>query len=75
MTCQLAADSRESAGSRHLLRSRMPFVPAFIVEQLDGGRFTVLVPSVPTPLPKSTVRNSRICQESSAWYWARWHTR
>jgi uncharacterized membrane protein len=25
-------------------------VPAFIVEELDDGRFTVFVPSVPTPL-------------------------
>ena len=24
-------------------------VPAFIVEELDDGRFTVFVPSVPTP--------------------------
>jgi uncharacterized membrane protein len=25
-------------------------VPAFIIEELDDGRFTVFVPSVPTPL-------------------------
>ena len=25
-------------------------VPAFIVEELDDGRFTVFVPSIPTPL-------------------------
>jgi hypothetical protein len=24
-------------------------VPAFIIEELDDGRFTVFVPSVPTP--------------------------
>ena len=27
-----------------------PLVPAFIVEELDDGRYTVFVPSVPTPL-------------------------
>jgi uncharacterized membrane protein len=25
-------------------------VPAFIIEELDDGRFTVFVPSVPTPM-------------------------
>jgi uncharacterized membrane protein len=25
-------------------------VPAFIIEELDDGRYTVFVPSVPTPL-------------------------
>ena len=25
-------------------------VPAFIIERLDDGRFTVYIPSVPTPL-------------------------
>ena len=28
----------------------MPFVPAFIIEELENGSFTVFVPSIPTPL-------------------------
>ena len=28
-------------------------MPAFIIEELDDGRFTVFVPSVPTPLAGS----------------------
>ena len=71
MTRQLAGDSRESAWKPALVEIEDALVPAFIVEELDGGRFTVFVPSVLTPLPKSTVRNSRICQESSAWASAR----
>ena len=37
---------RKTSGSRRWLRLRKP---AFIIEELADGRFTVFVPSVPTP--------------------------
>jgi uncharacterized membrane protein len=43
LTLQLAGKSDETAWQEAL-------VPAFIIEELDDGRFTVFVPSVPTPL-------------------------
>ena len=36
--------------ARELAEIEDALVPAFIVEELDDGRFTVFVPSVPTPL-------------------------
>jgi uncharacterized membrane protein len=50
MTRQMAGDSRESAWKPALAEIEDALVPAFIVEELDDGRFTVFVPSVPTPL-------------------------
>jgi uncharacterized membrane protein len=50
MTRQVAGDSRESAWKPALAEIEDALVPAFIVEELDDGRFTVFVPSVPTPL-------------------------
>jgi uncharacterized membrane protein len=50
MTRQLAGDSRESAWKPALVEIEDALVPAFIVEDLDDGRFTVFVPSVPTPM-------------------------
>ena len=50
MTRQLAGDSWESAWKPALAEIEDALVPAFIVEELDDGRFTVFVPSVPTPL-------------------------
>jgi len=50
MTRQLAGDSRESAWKPALAEIEDALVPAFIVEELDDGRFTVLVPSAPTPM-------------------------
>ena len=50
MTRQLTGDSRESAWKPALAEIEEALVPAFIVEELDDGRFTVFVPSVPTPL-------------------------
>lgn len=50
MTRQLAGDSRENAWKPALAEIEDALVPAFIVEELDDGRFTVFVPSVPTPL-------------------------
>jgi uncharacterized membrane protein len=50
MTRQMAGDSRETAWKPALAEIEDALVPAFIVEELDDGRFTVFVPSVPTPL-------------------------
>ena len=50
MTRQLAGDSRENAWKPALVEIEEALVPAFIVEELDDGRFAVFVPSVPTPL-------------------------
>jgi uncharacterized membrane protein len=50
MTRQLAGGSQESAWKPALAEIEDALVPAFIVEELDDGRFTVFVPSVPTPL-------------------------
>jgi uncharacterized membrane protein len=50
MTRQMAGGSRENAWKPALVEIEDALVPAFIVEELDDGRFTVFVPSVPTPL-------------------------
>jgi uncharacterized membrane protein len=50
MTRQLAGQGEESAWQPALAEIEDALVPAFIVEELDDGRFTVFVPSVPTPL-------------------------
>jgi uncharacterized membrane protein len=49
MTSQLAGQSREIAWQPALAEIEDALVPAFIVEELDDRRFTVFVPSVPTP--------------------------
>jgi uncharacterized membrane protein len=50
MTRQLVGENRESAWKPALAEIEHALVPAFIIETLDDGRFTVFVPSVPTPL-------------------------
>jgi uncharacterized membrane protein len=50
LTQRLAGDSDESAWTPALVEIEEALVPAFIIEVLDDGRFTVFVPSVPTPL-------------------------
>ena len=50
MTRQLAGQSQETSWKPALAEIEEALVPAFIVEELDDGRFTVFVPSVPTPL-------------------------
>jgi len=49
LTQRLAGDSEESAWEPALVELEDALVPAFIIEELDDGRFTVFVPSVPTP--------------------------
>ena len=53
MSRQLAGQSEETSWKPALAEIEEALVPAFIVEELDDGRFTVFVPSVPTPLTGS----------------------
>jgi uncharacterized membrane protein len=50
LTQRLSGDSDEHAWTPALVEIKEALVPAFIIEELDDGRFTVFVPSVPTPL-------------------------
>jgi len=47
---QLAGEGDETAWKPALVEIEQALVPAFIIEQLDDGRYTVFVPSVPTPM-------------------------
>jgi uncharacterized membrane protein len=49
LTQRLAGKGEENAWKPALAEIEDALVPAFIVEELDDGRFTVFVPSVPTP--------------------------
>ena len=53
MTGQLTGQSKGGAWQPALAEIEEALVPAFIVEKLEDGRFTVFVPSVPTPLAGS----------------------
>jgi uncharacterized membrane protein len=50
LTQRLAGESRESAWQPALVEIEEALVPAFIIEELEDGGFTVFVPSIPTPL-------------------------
>jgi len=50
LTQRLAGDSEERTWQPALVDIEDALVPAFVIEELDDGRFTVFVPSVPTPL-------------------------
>jgi len=50
LTQQLAGESRENIWKPALAEIEEALVPAFIIEEFDDGRYTVFVPSVPTPL-------------------------
>ncbi len=49
LTQRMAGKSEENVWKPALVEIEDALVPAFIVEELDDGRFTVFVPSVPTP--------------------------
>src|SRR6188472_660209 len=49
LTHRLAGDGEENTWKPALVELEDALVPAFIIEELDDGRFTVFVPSVPTP--------------------------
>jgi uncharacterized membrane protein len=50
LTQQLAGQGRENVWKPALAEIEEALVPAFIIEEFEDGRFTVFVPSVPTPL-------------------------
>ena len=50
LTQQLAGKTQDRAWKPALAEIEEALVPAFIIEEHDDGRFTVFVPSVPTPL-------------------------
>ena len=50
LTQRLVGEGRENVWKPALVEIEEALVPAFIIEELDDGRYTVFVPSVPTPL-------------------------
>ncbi len=50
LTQRLAEDGDDKAWKPALVELEDALVPCFIIEELDDGRLTVFVPSVPTPL-------------------------
>lgn len=53
LTQRLAGEGRDTTWKPALAEVEEALVPAFIIEELEDGRFTVFVPSVPTPLAGS----------------------
>jgi uncharacterized membrane protein len=49
LTLQLVGQGRENAWKPAFVEIEEALVPAFIIEEHEDGRFTVFVPSVPTP--------------------------
>ena len=50
LTQQLVGEGRDNVWRPALVELEEALVPAFIIEEFEDGRFTVFVPSVPTPL-------------------------
>lgn len=50
LTQRVAGEDRESAWKPALAEIEEALVPAFIIEELADGRYTIFVPSIPTPL-------------------------
>lgn len=50
LTQQLAGETQNEAWDAALIEIEDALVPGFIIEELVDGRFTVFVPSVPTPM-------------------------
>jgi uncharacterized membrane protein len=53
LTRQVAGRPEEQAWKPALAEIEEALVPAFIIEEFDDGRFTVFVPSAPTPISGS----------------------
>jgi uncharacterized membrane protein len=49
LTVQVAGESREHTWKPALAEIEDALVPAFIIEEFPDGRYTIFVPSVPTP--------------------------
>jgi uncharacterized membrane protein len=54
LTQQLAGDAQDEVWKPALAEIEEALVPAFIIETLPDGRFTVFVPAVPTPMVGTT---------------------
>jgi len=50
LTQRVAGKDEETVWKPALVEIQEALVPGFIIEELDDGRFTVFIPSVPTPL-------------------------
>ena len=50
LTQQLAGSSNEKVWKPAFVEIEEGLVPAFIIEEFEDGRYTVFVPSIPTPL-------------------------
>ena len=50
LTQQVAGDSQQTVWKPALVEIEEALVPAFIIEVFEDGRYTIFVPSVPTPL-------------------------
>jgi uncharacterized membrane protein len=50
LTHQVAGDTREKVWKPALAEIEDALVPAFIIEEFEDGRYTVFIPSIPTPL-------------------------
>ena len=50
LTQQLAGSSQEKVWKPAFVEIEEALVPGFIIEEFDDGRYTVFVPSIPTPL-------------------------
>lgn len=53
LTHQVAGDHHERAWKPAFAEIEEALVPAFIIEEFEDGRYTVFVPSIPTPLAGS----------------------
>ncbi len=49
LTQQVAGDNRQNVWKPALVEIEEALVPAFIIEEFEDGRYTVFVPSIPTP--------------------------
>ena len=50
LTQQVAGENRENVWKPALVEIEDALVPGFIIEEFEDGRYTVFVPSIPTPL-------------------------
>ena len=46
----MTGDNSQTAWKPALVEIEDALVPAFIIEELEDGRYTIFVPSIPTPL-------------------------
>lgn len=61
LTQRMTNQSEENVWKPALIEIEDALVPGFIIEELDDGRYTVFVPSVPTPLAGAVYILERSC--------------